>query len=137
MINNQAQAQQAAQQQALQHPAVQAKMQDPDFMAQFKNMPPEQQQQIMTRLTTDYAGQRDVADEQLATAQALRNTSGPEGRQAGRVFVAANPLEHIGAAYKQRQGAQQYDEALARKKELSEMYGEGIKDVMGSKMGNY
>lgn len=39
----------------------------------------------------------DSLKEQMAQAQALRGTPTPEGRDSGRVYTAANPLEHIGA----------------------------------------
>lgn len=39
---------------------------------------------------------------QMALAEKLRyGTPGPEGRQAGRVYVAANPLEHLGRGMEQ------------------------------------
>lgn len=34
---------------------------------------------------------------QLEQANLLRNAAGPEGRDSGRVYTAANPLEHIGS----------------------------------------
>lgn len=119
--------------------AIQAKMQDPEFTAWFKQLPPDQQQQVLQRLAMDYSGQNAVVDEQLAAAEMLRNTQGAQGRQAGRVFTAANPLEHIASAYKQRQGTDQYNEALARKKELSDMQTQGLQDVMAAQLrgGSY
>jgi hypothetical protein len=45
--------------------------------------------------------------EQRERANALRDTALPEGRQAGRTFVAANPLEFIGAGIKQYRGGKQ------------------------------
>lgn len=35
-------------------------------------------------------------EKQLAQAQALRDQVAPEGRSSGRVYTAANPLEHLG-----------------------------------------
>ena len=40
----------------------------------------------------------DALEKQAERVRALRRES-PEGREAGRVYVAANPLEHIGAAW--------------------------------------
>lgn len=43
-------------------------------------------------------------EDQIARAQALRDANvTPEGRNAGRVFVAANPLEHLGKGIKDYQ----------------------------------
>ncbi len=36
---------------------------------------------------------------QLEMANSLRNTPGPEGRQYGRMYTAANPLEHVAHAW--------------------------------------
>lgn len=41
-------------------------------------------------------GDTTRATEQLELAKALRRMNSPEGRQAGNVYVASNPLEHIG-----------------------------------------
>jgi hypothetical protein len=37
--------------------------------------------------------------DQLAYAQSLRNQPGPEGRKYGRMYTAANPLEHVAHAW--------------------------------------
>lgn len=130
--------QQQAPQQAAPSPsamqALQSKMQDPKFSAWFNTLPPEEKEKVLQRLSMDYQGQGDIANEQMATAQALRGTATPEGRQAGRTYVAANPLEHIASGMKQYQGKQQMDEALARKKELSDMQGKGLQEVMASQL---
>ena len=54
-----------------------------------------------------YQDEMAVLDEQMAYAQGLRDTAGPEGRQAGRVYVAANPLEHLGTYLRRRRGNQE------------------------------
>lgn len=46
-------------------------------------------------------------DKQLAQAQALRDTAMPEGRSTGRIYTAANPLEHIGALMRVARGAKE------------------------------
>lgn len=113
---------------------IAAKMQDPKFSAWFKQLPPDQQQQVLMRLAMDYKGQNSAVNEQLAAAEMLRGTKGAEGRQAGRVYVAANPLEHIAAGYKQKKGLDQYEEAMKRKKELSDMQSQGLYDVMATQL---
>ena len=50
-------------------------------------------------------------------ANAVRNMRGPEGRTAGRVFTAANPLEHIGAAVQKYQG---FKRLRDKKKDIGE-----------------
>jgi hypothetical protein len=55
---------------------------------------------------------------QMKLAEQLRyGTAGPEGRNAGRVYVAANPLEHLG------RGLEQWN-AQKRMKELEAQRGE-------------
>lgn len=58
-----------------------------------------------------YAGryQDEMAqlDEQMGYAEGLRSTAGPEGRAAGRVYVAANPLEHLSAVLDRRRGGKE------------------------------
>ncbi len=39
----------------------------------------------------------DSLEAQIARADALRGEAGPEGRSNGRIYTAANPMEHIGA----------------------------------------
>lgn len=58
---------------------------------------------------------------QYEQASAMRDAPGPQGRAAGNVYMAANPLEHIGAgvqkyrAGRQKQDAQQqHAEAMRR-----------------------
>ena len=113
---------------------MQAKMQDPKFSAWFNSQPPEAQQQVMQRLTMDYKGQNGVADEQMAMAQELRNTETPEGTMAGRAYLAPSVLQHAATGIAKYKGKQMYDEALARKKELSDMQGMGLQEVMAAQL---
>lgn len=53
---------------------------------------------------------------QMAVQEGLRYQKSPEGRDSGRVYTAANPLEHIGA------GLQQYN-AMKKMKELEAQRG--------------
>jgi hypothetical protein len=66
---------------------------------------------------------------QMALQEGLRYQSAPEGRQAGRVYVAANPLEHIG------KGLEQYN-AQKRMKELEAQRG-GLQEQQTSGRGTY
>lgn len=42
---------------------------------------------------------QDALAQQLAQATAIRNSAGPEGRDSGRVYTAASPLEHAAHAF--------------------------------------
>jgi hypothetical protein len=53
-------------------------------------------------------------NEQLAQANALRDTAMPEMRGAGRVNVAANPLEFLSSAMKQRKGHKEREDVLGK-----------------------
>lgn len=114
--------------------ALQAKMQDPKFSAWFNSLPPEEKQKALQRLTMDYAGQGAIADEQLATAQALRDTETPQGQMAGRAYLAPSVFQHAATGMAKYQGKKQMDEALARKKELSDMQSQGLQEVMAAQL---
>lgn len=51
-----------------------------------------------------------IENDQLKMAEALRSTPTPEGRQAGRVFTAANPLEHLAAGVQRYRGGKALEE---------------------------
>lgn len=72
----------------------------------------------------------DELDRQLSEANALRDTPLPEGRQAGRTFVAANPLEFIGAGIKQFKGNR--DIKRINEGERNPGYGPGVLKEPGS-----
>lgn len=57
---------------------------------------------------------KQVLGQELGYADEDVNTAMPEGRQVGRVFVNANPLEFIGAAAKQIRGRKERDEVLGK-----------------------
>ena len=114
--------------------AIQAKMQDPKFSAWFNSLPPEEKQQALQRLSMDYQGQGGVVDEQMAMAQELRNTETPQGQMAGGAYLAPSVLQHAATGVAKYKGKQQYDEALARKRELSDMQSQGLQDVMASQL---
>lgn len=40
--------------------------------------------------------QQGILAEQIAQADYMRSAPGPEGRDSGRIYTAANPLEHVG-----------------------------------------
>ena len=66
-------------------------MNDPQLIEYLKQNP-----EFAQQLARDFAAEQGVLDDQMSYAEGLRDTATPEGRQAGRVYVAANPLEHIG-----------------------------------------
>ena len=76
---------------------------------QAQQQPPVQQAQqdilkdpdALKALLATYGDQLEMSDyeKQMSRVQALRDQlPDAEGRQAGRVYVAANPLEHVGKA---------------------------------------
>jgi hypothetical protein len=71
-----------------------------------------------------FGGQLESAevDDQLSQARALRGMglSQPQGRQAGRVYVAQNPLETIGATMMGVTGIRDEKAAMKRRRELNE-----------------
>lgn len=105
----------------------------PDIRAKVAALPPDQQAAFLQKLSQDYAGKRGVANDQIAMAEQLRSGAPrAQGRQAGNVYAAANPLEHIAKGYQQRKATDMQRQAIEDKKKLAEMYGEGTQEVMAS-----
>jgi hypothetical protein len=90
--------------------------------------------QVLEAMLGTYGDQLEIGalEKQMEQANALRQAT-PEGRQAGRVYVAANPLEHLGKGIgdyklmKQRK-ANEAAQAEARKRigENVRTYGKNI-----------
>lgn len=75
-------------------------------------------------------------DDQISQADALRNAPGPEGRDSGRVYTAANPLEFIGAGLQSYAGMRegkklrsQREEALKKSAETRRTYFDLVRGV--------
>jgi hypothetical protein len=78
-----------------------------------------------------YGEEMSDLEKQQMMADALRMEASPEGRSAGRVYVAANPLEHIGAGIKQYQGKKQSEELAKTKEEKRAAERERLRGVTG------
>jgi len=70
---------------------------------------------------------------QLAQANKIRNRQGPEGRMYGRMYTAANPLEHIAHAWQGIEAgrdadriAQEQDELMKQQIEARKRYFEAM-----------
>lgn len=50
-----------------------------------------------------------LLQDQMNEALQLRSRAGPEGREAGRVYTAANPLEHIGEFMQKRNAGKELE----------------------------
>jgi hypothetical protein len=61
--------------------------------------------------------QKSLID-QLSSARELRNREGPQGIDTGRVFTAANPLEHAAHAYQGIKAGRQIDDLLKKQQEI-------------------
>lgn len=72
---------------------------------EISQLPPEVLKQLidMGTITEEQA----MLQGQMEQANQLRNTASPEMRGNGRVMVAANPLEHLGAGMQRYAGQQQ------------------------------
>jgi hypothetical protein len=99
--------------------------QNPDLMAQIQQNP-----EMLRQLYQDYIGQGQMADEQMAQAEALRGQQAPQGLQAGGQFVASSPLSHLANTGSRGIGAWQGRQALAEKKRLSDDKTQGVQSVV-------
>ena len=87
----------------------------PDFMGKYGS--------ALLPYMSQLQGQEEQAgdiQQQMAQAQSLIDTPIPEGRNSGRVYTAANPLEVIGAGIKQYKGYKQDKEEKKALKALRE-----------------
>jgi len=84
----------------------------------------------MAALLGTYGDQMELTEleKQMAQAEALRMGT-PEGRQAGRVYVAANPLEHLGKGIG--------DYKLMKKRQATEAASKPIRERIGTNVKKY
>jgi hypothetical protein len=69
-------------------------------------------------------------EKQMAAAEALRMGT-PEGRQAGRVYVSANPLEHLGKGIGDYKLMKKRKENEAAQEPIRKRIGENVKTYGG------
>jgi hypothetical protein len=74
---------------------------DPELLSALQQDP-----QLMSQILGlgENSGKQELVGRQMAQADAMRGTKMPEGRQAGRLFVASNPLEVLGSVGSQAVG---------------------------------
>lgn len=85
-------------------------------MEDFENITDEEAQMLME--LGIIPEQLDSLSSQIDQAQKLRNRKGPEGTYAGRVYVAANPLEHIAHAVQGIKAGRDIDRMRAEQQAL-------------------
>jgi hypothetical protein len=86
---------------------------------------------------TDYAMKSKALDRRMDSAQGRANTATPEGRSAGGIYAAANPLEHLAAVGTRIKGGKEVkalekeEDALANQsKEARQAYGMAMADAL-------
>lgn len=103
----------------------------PEIRAKLMKVPEPKRSELLQRLSQDYNGIRESLSSQEAMAGELRgNIQMPEGRQAGRMYVASNPLEGLGAYAQHRKANNMQQEAIDEKKALADDYGMATQDMM-------
>lgn len=85
-------------------------------MEDFSNLDPEVLQQLMELgiIPEEMGSLKD----QISTAQALRDKGAPRGTDTGRVYVAANPLEHLAYTLNGMKAGKEIDKARAEQQKL-------------------
>jgi len=101
-----------------------------DYLENLRNEPdtPEKEAKLR-RLFQAYPELQAIAGEDIALGNEWLQTQMPEGRQAGDRYIAANPLEFLGAALRQGAGAYQRKNAMDDLRELAAAKTEGVMDV--------
>jgi hypothetical protein len=94
------------------------------------------QEQIDAMIASgEIPAESELLQEQLAQAKALRNKAMPEGRQAGRVFVAASPLEALATGISNVKGQQGIEAAQAGQKALVGKDSAGARAMLSGMLG--
>lgn len=107
----------------------------PELLERLKTLPPEERERLIMQLTQGYEGRGGLLNEQAARAQALRDTATPEGREAGGMYVAANPLEHLGAGLQRYKGYKDLQDVDERRTGLEEDKEEALRRLMRGYLG--
>jgi hypothetical protein len=78
-----------------------------------------------------YPEEMAILAKELSTGEAQAAEAGPQGRQTSRLYVAANPLEHLGTALRRYQGQQRADAARERQQEITGARQRGLDILAG------
>ena len=92
-------------------------------------LPPEQQEQLLSGLYTDYGEANSMAQQQMRMGERMREGAAtPQGRTTGGkygVYTAANPMEHAASAadkvlgtYQQKKGMDAWRESQAQQAQM-------------------
>jgi hypothetical protein len=95
----------------------------------------EAKQQAIKELTQDYQGLRELLGADVSAAEQLFNTKMPEGRNAGGIYVAANPLEFVSSALRQGLGAKGRANSMKQLRDLSDSQSSANAALWGAGMG--
>ena len=83
----------------------------PEQQQQVSLLTPEQQAEFYAALARDYGGAVQAGQSDMNRADAIRGAAGPQGRNSGRVYSAANPLEHLASGIEKYRAKGDYDMA--------------------------
>lgn len=95
---------------------------DPEIAALLESLSPEDLSALLDMGVADDA--QGIQGLGLQNAQELRGTPMPEGMHAGGTFTAANPLQFLSAALRQRKGEKEWQKGI-----------EGMTGILGQKRG--
>ena len=99
----------------------------------LENLSPEQLKQLMELgIIPD---ELSALDRQYKSADALRGTAMPEGRDSGRVYTAANPMEAVGSLMKQYAGNRDVKKIEGKQDALLQKQLEGRNLFMNKQLG--
>ncbi len=79
--------------------------------------------------------QGNILDQQIQQASALRGSPGPQGRQAGNFYMAANPLEHAAHALQGYKAQNDMEEMRKAQQEMLTKQTEGRKKFAEQLLG--
>lgn len=100
-----------------------------ELKAALAAMPADEREALISGLFADYEGEGAMLDERGGYAQALRDTPMPEGRKYGRVYTAANPLEHIARVGSRGLGEYQRNQTNKDRRALSDRRSDALRGL--------
>ncbi len=103
----------------------------------IKNMAEPERSEAITQLTQDYDGAEAIIARELSQSDEMFDTPMPEGRQAGSVYVAANPLEFMSTALRRGVGSKRRKDSMDAAKKLSDDRSKGQFAAMSNSMKDF
>jgi len=102
------------------------------IMEFIKTLPPAEQEQYLAQISQDYAGKSSALDEQMASANALRDAPPVNGQVVNGVLVGGGGLEGVARGIGMYKGGKEAKRIAEERKGLSADKEAGIQGAMAA-----